>query len=106
LGIHRTELCIDPADEIAVGDIAHEQEQAVGHLVQVAVAQRLARQWAGGDVVRHGQARWARIRASLARSPSCPKLGGYWRSERGGPMTALSIVVWFKRAYAYLGLEC
>src|SRR4029077_523880 len=28
---------------------------------------------------RHGQARWARIRASLARNPSCPKLGGYWR---------------------------
>jgi integrase/recombinase XerD len=27
------------------------------------------------------------------------------RSERGGPMSALSIVVWFKRAYAYLGLE-
>jgi integrase len=27
------------------------------------------------------------------------------RSERGGPMTALSIVVWFKRAYAYLGLD-
>ena len=52
LGIHRTELCIDPADEIAVGDIAHEQEQAVGHLVKVAVAQRLARQWAGGDVAR------------------------------------------------------
>jgi hypothetical protein len=52
LGIHRTELCIDPGDEIAVGDIAHEQEQAVGHLVQVAVAQRLARQWAGGDVAR------------------------------------------------------
>ena len=27
------------------------------------------------------------------------------RSERGGPMAALSIVVWFKRAYAYLGLD-
>jgi integrase len=27
------------------------------------------------------------------------------RSERGGPMTALSIVVWFKRAYEYLGLD-
>jgi integrase len=27
------------------------------------------------------------------------------RSERGGPMSALSIVVWFKRAYAYLGLD-
>jgi integrase len=27
------------------------------------------------------------------------------QSERGGPMTALSIVVWFKRAYAYVGLD-
>jgi integrase len=27
------------------------------------------------------------------------------QSERGGPMTPLSIVVWFKRAYAYLGLD-
>jgi integrase len=27
------------------------------------------------------------------------------RSERGGPMTALSIVIWFKKAYQYVGLE-
>ena len=27
------------------------------------------------------------------------------RSERGGPMTALSIVVWFNRAFKYLGLH-
>ena len=27
------------------------------------------------------------------------------RSERGGPMTALSIVVWFHRAYATIGLK-
>jgi integrase len=27
------------------------------------------------------------------------------RSERGGPMTPLSIVVWFKRAYEYVGLD-
>ena len=46
------ELRIDPADEIIIGDIPHEQEQAVGHLVQVAVAQRLARQGAGGHVAR------------------------------------------------------
>ena len=33
------------------------------------------------------------------------KSGHVVRSERGGPMAALSIVVWFKRAYAYLGLD-
>jgi integrase len=27
------------------------------------------------------------------------------RSERGGPMTALSIVVWFNRAYHFVGLD-
>jgi integrase len=27
------------------------------------------------------------------------------RSERGGPMTALSIVVWFNKAFKYLGLH-
>jgi integrase len=27
------------------------------------------------------------------------------RSERSGPLTALSIVVWFNRAYQYLGLD-
>ena len=31
--------------------------------------------------------------------------GAVIRSERGGPMTALSIVVWFNRAYHYLGLD-
>ena len=33
------------------------------------------------------------------------KSGHVVRSERGGPMTALSIVVWFNRAYQYVGLE-
>jgi len=27
------------------------------------------------------------------------------RSERGGPMTSLSVVIWFSRAYAKLGLD-
>jgi integrase len=32
-------------------------------------------------------------------------LGPVIRSERGGPMTPLSIVVWFSRAYAALGFD-
>ena len=39
------------------------------------------------------------------RQASTELAGHVVRSERGGPMTALSIVVWFKRAYAYLGLD-
>ena len=50
LGIHRTQLPINPADEIVIGDIPHEQEQAVRHLVEAAVAERVAGQGAGVDV--------------------------------------------------------
>ena len=35
----------------------------------------------------------------------CAGSGHVVRSERGGPMTPLSIVVWFNRAYDYLGLD-
>ena len=42
---------------------------------------------------------------SVLRQTSTEWSGHVVRSERGGPMTALSIVVWFKRAYAYLGLD-
>ena len=52
LGIHRAQLPINPADEIVIGNIPHEQEQAVRHLVEAAVAQRVAGQWAGVDVAR------------------------------------------------------
>jgi integrase len=42
---------------------------------------------------------------SVWRQASTGWSGHVVRSERGGPMAALSIVVWFKRAYAYLGLD-
>jgi integrase len=42
---------------------------------------------------------------AILRQASTEWSGPVVRSERGGPMTALSIVVWFKRAYAYLGLD-
>jgi integrase len=42
---------------------------------------------------------------SILRQASTGCSGPVVRSERGGPMSALSIVVWFKRAYAYLGLD-
>ena len=35
--IDRGQLFVDPADEIAIGNIPHEQEQAVRHLVEAAV---------------------------------------------------------------------
>ena len=42
---------------------------------------------------------------SVWRQASTEWSGHVVRSERGGPMTALSIVIWFKRAYEYVGLD-
>ena len=42
---------------------------------------------------------------SVWRAASTEWSGHIVQSERGGSMTALSIVVWFKRAYAYVGLD-
>ena len=52
LGIHCSQLLVDPADEIVIGNVAHEQEQAIRHLVEAAVPQRMAGQGAGIDVGR------------------------------------------------------
>ena len=84
-GFHRTELCIDPGDEIAVGDIAHEQEQAVGHLVQVAVAQRLARQWAGGDVARLSAGAASFTVLTVVEPPITAELGAGGVAGQAGP---------------------
>ena len=34
---------------------------------------------AAGYIAEHGSVRWSEITDALAQSPSCPKLGGYWR---------------------------
>jgi hypothetical protein len=52
LGIHGSQLVIDPPYEIAIRDIPNEQEQTVIHLVQPTIAQRVAGQGASIDVVR------------------------------------------------------
>jgi hypothetical protein len=51
-----SELPVDPADEIAAGDIAHEQKQAVCRLVEPAVAQIVGRQRASRKMVRFSAA--------------------------------------------------
>jgi hypothetical protein len=57
----------------------HDTAALFNWLVQALSYQGIADRIAYDYMQRHGRARWARIRASLARSPSCPKLGGYWR---------------------------
>jgi integrase len=61
-------------------------------------------------VAKNGSGRQIPMHPELADALStwrqvCAGSGHVVRSERGGPMTALSIVVWFKRAYQYLGLD-
>jgi integrase len=59
---------------------------------------------------KNGSGRLIPIHADLAAALSAWRRvsagsGHVVRSERGGPMTALSIVVWFNRAYHYVGLD-
>jgi len=44
----------DPADQVAVGNVANEQIKIVGKLVEMAVSQAMGWHRAGGDVVRLG----------------------------------------------------
>ena len=49
--ISSLELPVDPADQIAAGNVANEQEQRVGHLVEPTVAQLVGRQGTAVDVI-------------------------------------------------------
>jgi hypothetical protein len=51
LGICGTQLLIDPRHQVAASNVADEQEQAVRHLVEAAVSERVPRQRAAADVV-------------------------------------------------------
>jgi hypothetical protein len=46
------EAAVDPSHQVAIGQVANEQEQAVGGLVQAAIAQRVKRQETGGEMLR------------------------------------------------------
>ena len=52
--VRLVEAVIDPADQVAVGNVANEQVQAVSNLIQVAVSQPVSRQGTRRDVVRFG----------------------------------------------------
>ena len=54
LVVRRSQAVIDPADQVAIGNVANEQVQAVGNLIEMAVSQAMGWQRAGGDVVRLG----------------------------------------------------
>ena len=46
------ELSVDPADQVAVGNVANEQEKRVGRLVEPTIAQLMGGQGTDVDVVR------------------------------------------------------
>jgi integrase len=62
---------------------------------------RIAKKGGGRSVPLHADLRQALIDAR----GTCSGQGSVIRSERGGPMTPLSIVVWFSRAYKVLGFD-
>jgi integrase len=62
---------------------------------------RIAKKRGGRSIPTHTALRQALIEARKR----CNGQGPIIRSERGGAMTPMSIVVWFSRAYGALGLE-
>jgi integrase/recombinase XerD len=63
---------------------------------------RAAKKGSGRSIPLHEDLRQA---LSILRRASSSGLGPLIRSERGGPMTPLSVVIWFSRAYDALGFE-
>jgi integrase/recombinase XerD len=80
------DMVIDPNGEVAshLGLRDHAAKKGSGRIIPLNPALRAA---------------LIELRSFEARS------GPIVRSERGGKMSALSIVVWFRRAYKALGLE-
>jgi hypothetical protein len=56
----------------------HDTASLFDWLVEALSYQGIADRIAYEYMQRHGSARWADIKASLVRKPSCRKLGGYW----------------------------
>jgi integrase len=69
--------------------------------VAIELQDRIAKRRGGRSIPLHAKLREALIEARRL----CDGRGTIIRSERGGAMTPMSIVVWFNRAYRTLGLE-
>jgi integrase/recombinase XerD len=65
------------------------------------VRDEIAKKRGGRSIPIHPELRQALVEARLL----CNRRGPLIRSERGGAMTPMSIVVWFSRAYDELGFE-
>src|SRR4029077_2415715 len=57
----------------------HDTPALFNSLVRILSFQGISDAVAYDYMAQHGSVRWADIAEALSRSPSCPKLGGYWR---------------------------
>ncbi|MFY9836235.1 MAG: hypothetical protein WAK55_07145 [Xanthobacteraceae bacterium] len=57
----------------------HDTPAIFDWLVDLLSFQGISDSVAAGYMAQHGNVRWADIADGLARTPSCPKLAGYWR---------------------------
>ena len=71
----RLQLLVHPADQIAFGNIANEQEQRVGGLVQAAIAQVMGRQRTSADMIGLGTGPADLVVAAAVEMPVALELG-------------------------------
>jgi hypothetical protein len=57
----------------------HDTPALFDWLMEILSFQGISDAVALGYIAEHGSVRWADIAEALSRSPTCPKLGGYWR---------------------------
>jgi len=57
----------------------HDTPALYDWLIEIMSFQGISDAVASKYIAQHGSVRWAEIAEALSRSPSCPKLGGYWR---------------------------
>ena len=57
----------------------HDTPALFDWLIEALSFQGISDSVASGYMARHGSVRWSEIAAALSRTPSCPKLAGYWR---------------------------
>jgi integrase len=69
--------------------------------ITIELQDKIAKKRGGRSIPLHAELR----EALIAARKLCGGQGPIIRSERGGAMTPMSIVVWFNRAYGALGLE-
>ena len=81
------ELSVDPADQVAIGDVPDKQVERIGGLIEPTVAQVMARHWAVVDMVRLGAGAAAFVVPAAIEMPVAGEL------RAGGAVTELGVDV-------------